>query len=67
MKMYFLFAGINLKHIQKQALENACFVDDALKTKGVEYLNVETWLLFAPFVSKFLATLLTTHQGSLEV
>jgi len=23
-------------------------VDDALKTRGIKYLNVDTWLLFAP-------------------
>jgi len=46
MKIYFLFAGINQKHIQKKRQKNACFIDYALKTKGIEYLNVETWLLF---------------------
>jgi len=30
-------------------------MDYALKTRGVNYVNVETWLLFVP-PSKFLAT-----------
>jgi len=30
-------------------------MDDALKTRGIVYLNVEAWLLFAPTPSKFLA------------
>jgi len=56
MKIYILFAGINLNLIiQKKAPENVCFMDDALKTRGIEYLNVETWLLFAP-LSEFLTT-----------
>jgi len=25
-------------------------MDDALKTRGIKYLNVETWLLFAPTI-----------------
>jgi len=33
-------------------------MDDALKTRGIKYLNEETWLLFAP-LSKYLATRLT--------
>jgi len=43
MKIYFLFAGINLEKTKRQ--KNARFMDDALKTKGIENLNVETWLL----------------------
>jgi len=35
--------------------KKAHFVDDALKTRGIIYSNVEIWLLFAP-LSKFLAT-----------
>jgi len=27
-----------------------------LKTRGIKYSNVETWLLFVPSLSKFLAT-----------
>jgi len=30
-------------------------MDDALKTRGIIYLNVETWLLFVPPPSKSLA------------
>jgi len=30
-------------------------MDDALKTRGTKYLNIDTWLLFA-HLSKFLAT-----------
>jgi len=53
MKIYFLFAGINMKHITKKAPKNACFKDDALKTRGIEYLNVDIWLLFAPPYQNF--------------
>jgi len=31
-------------------------MDDTLKTRVIEYFNVETWLLFAHPLSKFLAT-----------
>jgi len=31
-------------------------MDDASKTRVIEYFNVETWLLFAHPLSKFLAT-----------
>jgi len=27
---------------------NAGFVDDALKTRGIKYLNVQIWLLYSP-------------------
>ena len=30
----------------KESNTNARFMDDALKIRGVKYLNVETWLLF---------------------
>jgi len=45
----FLFAGLNLNRIiQKIKSQNkANFVDDALKTRGIIYLNVDTRLLFA--------------------
>jgi len=36
-------------------------VDDALKTRAIIYLNVETSLLFAP-LSKFLATCLSRSR-----
>jgi len=32
-------------------------VDDALKTRGIKYVNVEAWLLFSPAI-KVLATCL---------
>jgi len=31
-------------------------MDEALKTRGTKHLNVETWLLCLPSLSKFLAT-----------
>jgi len=31
-------------------------MDDALKTRVIEYFNVDTWLLFAQPLSKILAT-----------
>jgi len=31
-------------------------MDNALKTRGITYWNVENWVLFAPPLSKFLAT-----------
>jgi len=32
----------------KKRQKNEHFIDDAAKTRGVNYLNVETCLLFAP-------------------
>ena len=62
-KTDFLFAGLNLNIIiqKKKCQKKAHFVDDILKTRGIVYLNVETWLLFAP-PSKFLATRLVMTQ-----
>jgi len=37
-------------------------MDDALKTRSIKRLNVETWL-FAPPLSKFLATRLTRRRS----
>jgi len=37
-----------LNYSEKQRHKNASFIDDALKTRGIKYLNTETWLLFAP-------------------
>jgi len=50
MKADFLFAGLNWNRIiqKKQCQKKAHFMDDALKTRGVIYLNVETGFLFAP-------------------
>jgi len=52
MKIYFLLAGLNLNIIaqEKKHQTNAHFMDDALKTNCVKYLNVATWLLFASTV-----------------
>jgi len=50
MKMDFLFSGLNLNvNIQdKKRQTNANYIDDALKTRGIKYLYVEIWMLFAP-------------------
>jgi len=37
----------------KSAKKNAPFVEDALKTRGIIYLNVETSSLFAPPCQNF--------------
>jgi len=36
--------------------------DDALKTRGIKYSNVETWFLLAPPQSKFMATPLGVNK-----
>jgi len=41
---------------------NARFMDEALKTRGIKYLTLETWLLFDPPI-KFLATCLVQLRG----
>ena len=67
MKMEFLFAGLNLNIIiqKKKYKKKANFMDDVLKIRAILCLNVETWLLFAPHLSKFLATrLLSTLPPS---
>ena len=52
MNRYFLFAGLNLNlNITKKEPEKCMF-----HGRGFEYSNVEAWLLFAPSLSKFLAT-----------
>ena len=49
MKICFSLAGLNLNTVvQEKTPDNAHFMDDVLKTKGIKYLNVETWLLFVP-------------------
>jgi len=55
MKADFLFADLNLNRIiqKKKCQKKAHFMDDALKTRGIIYLNFESWLLFVP-PSKFL-------------
>jgi len=62
-KADFLFVSLNLNRIvqKKKYQKKAHFMDDALKTRAIIYLNVETWLLFAP-LSKFLATRLTATR-----
>ena len=55
MRANFLFTGLNLNRTiqsEKEVPERAHFMDDALKTRGIIYLNVETWLLFAPLPIK---------------
>jgi len=42
-----------LNYSEKQRHKNASFIDDALKTRGIKYLNTDTWLLFAPPLSNF--------------
>jgi len=37
-------------------------MDEALKTRGIKYLTLETWLLFDPPI-KFLATCLVQLRG----
>ena len=41
-----------LNYSGKKCQKNARFINDALKTKGITYLNIKTWLLFAPSPSK---------------
>ena len=51
MKADFLFASLNQNRtIQKNRCQNkAHFMDDVFsKTRGIIYLNVESWFLFAP-------------------
>jgi len=50
MKADFLFVGLNMNVViqKKKRQKKAHFVDDALKSCGVIYLNVDTLLLFAP-------------------
>jgi len=40
----------------KKRQKNEHLMDDALKTRGVIYFNVETWWLFANPLSKFMDT-----------
>ena len=49
MKADFLFAGLNWNRImqKKQCQKKVHSMDDALKTRGIIYLNVETGFLFA--------------------
>jgi len=58
MKRYFAFAGFKLNIIiqKKRARKMHVLCIMLVKTRGVKYFNVETWMLFAPPLSKFLAT-----------
>jgi len=60
MKADLLFTSINLHIIiqEKKRHKKAHFMDDALKTRGIIYLNVET-SFDCPPLSKFLATRLS--------
>jgi len=55
MKADFLFAGLNIMIQEKKRHKKALFMNDALKARGIIYLNVENWLVFAP-PCKLLAT-----------
>ena len=53
------FASLNLNIlIKKKRQKNAPFVDDASKTRDIKLSNVETCMLFASPLQKFLATCL---------
>jgi len=70
MKEDFLFVGLNMNIIiqKKMWQKKAHFVDDALNSRSIIYLNADTFLLFAPPLSKFLATrLVTSIHCSLQV
>jgi len=67
MKAYVLFASLNQNRtIEKNRSQNKThFMGDVfLKTWGIIYLNVESWFLFAPPLSKFLATCLPAGKGA---
>jgi len=50
-KIDFLFAGLNMNLIiRKKRQKNGRFMDDNIKTTGIKYLNIETWLLLAPYI-----------------
>ena len=54
-KIDLLLAALNLNLIveNKSARKNARFMDDALKTRGIKYLNIGTWLLFSRLYQNF--------------
>jgi len=55
------FCRLKSEHnYSEKSAKNACFMDDALKTRGDKYSNIET--LFAP-ISKFLATCLVPENS----
>jgi len=50
MKADFLFVGLNMNIIiqKKMRQKKAHFVDDALNSRSIIYLNADTLLLFSP-------------------
>ena len=63
MKIDLVLAGLNLSIVIQKKSNRQMHVlwIVLLKRKGIEYCNVETLMLFAPPLSKFLATRLTSH------
>jgi len=55
MKADFLFDGLNMNIIiqKKMRQKKAHFVDDALNSRSIIYLNADTLLLFAPPYQNF--------------
>jgi len=51
MKRDFAFAGLNLNIIiqKKRTRKMHVLCIMLVKTRGVKYFNVETWILFAPY------------------
>ena len=49
MKIDFVFAGLNLNIVtEKNARKMHVLWIMLVKTRGIKYFNVETWMLFAP-------------------
>ena len=67
-KIVFLFAALMWTELfEKITRKNARFVDDALKTRGIKYLNIGTWLLFASTYQNFsLRAWLQAHSRCLN-
>jgi len=55
MKIDFAFAGLNLNIIIQRKRTRKMHVLGIMlvKTRGIKYLNVETWILFAPPYQNF--------------
>jgi len=68
MKRDFAFAGLSLNIIiQKSDQKNARFMNNAWKTRGVGYFNVETWMLFAlPYQNSSLRASIKPNTGVLN-
>jgi len=59
--------NLNLIIRKKITRKIARFVDDALKTRGIKYLNIGTWLLFDPTYQNFsLRAWLQAHSWCLN-